>query len=176
MGEAVSNVIHVHFGPSAEECYAQACQLDEDAKTLSDAERLYERAVRLEPRYVEAHINLGNVRHRLGRLDAAEMSFRTALYLEPRNKLALYNLACTLDDLGKGVQAIDLFQEVLSIDETYADAHYNLARVLEARGCHREARPHWQRYVVLAPKTKWAKSARKFLGRPVPNLGWEGAS
>jgi hypothetical protein len=48
---------------SAEEWFDRACGLDEDPATAAEAQTAYERALELDPGYVPALINLGNVHY-----------------------------------------------------------------------------------------------------------------
>jgi protein O-mannosyl-transferase len=56
------------------------------------AERLYRRALALDPRHVHARTNLGNALVRQGRLEEAVMEYRRALRLDPGNAAARANL------------------------------------------------------------------------------------
>jgi len=64
---------------TAYELYLQASQLDEDPATMDGAERLYRRAVELDPWLTIAYTNLGNVRFRRHDLEGAEALYRKAL-------------------------------------------------------------------------------------------------
>jgi tetratricopeptide (TPR) repeat protein len=48
---------------------------------LVEAQALYERAIGLEPDFFEAHFNLGNIYHDLGRFPEAQACYREALGL-----------------------------------------------------------------------------------------------
>ncbi|MEJ0071840.1 MAG: tetratricopeptide repeat protein [Pseudomonadota bacterium] len=43
------------------------------------------RALTLDPRFVDAHLNLGNIRRQQGRFDAALSSYDHAIRLRPEN-------------------------------------------------------------------------------------------
>ena len=60
------------------------------------AGREYRRALRREPRFARAMVNLGNLEARRGRWAAAERRFRSALREAPADPDALNNLAVVL--------------------------------------------------------------------------------
>jgi len=68
----------------------------------------YERALREDPRFVKAHLQLGLLHAELRDLDTAEAAFRSGLEIEPRNSLVLVNLAAVRLAQGDrwGAQAI----------------------------------------------------------------------
>jgi Flp pilus assembly protein TadD len=49
--------------------------------------------VSIDPEFLEAHINLGGVLARMGRIGEARKSFRKALDVDPGNEIAARNLA-----------------------------------------------------------------------------------
>ena len=50
---------------------------------MIEAQALYERAIRLEPHCFEAHFNLGNIHHDLGRFESALACYHQAVALNP---------------------------------------------------------------------------------------------
>jgi tetratricopeptide (TPR) repeat protein len=66
---------------------------------------LYERAIALEPDVFEAHFNLGNIFHDLGRNTEAQACYREALRLNPGYADAHFYLAVTLEKSGRSHDA-----------------------------------------------------------------------
>ena len=67
-----------------------------------------ERALELDPRNPDIHLNLGQARHGSGDYAAARLQFETALRLAPARADAMYNLGVlclSADDLEVGVLA-----------------------------------------------------------------------
>lgn len=71
---------------------AYAAVLDDVGMDLAIVERMYIRAVQLEPTYVLALHGLGTVMHRMERLAEAEMYYKMALKIEPTHEGAFENL------------------------------------------------------------------------------------
>lgn len=60
---------------------------------LRSALDVIDRALRLDPQSVDAHIRRGSILHAMGRRDESEVSYRAALQLDPANAEALNDLA-----------------------------------------------------------------------------------
>jgi tetratricopeptide (TPR) repeat protein len=109
----------------------------------NDAERELEAALKINPRYVPALLNLGNLKEDLGDRDAARDAYSRAFAVDPDNRLALARLA--------GVShATELDQELAqrlraAIDQAgstpaeQADLGFALAGLLDAGGRYDEA-------------------------------------
>jgi len=74
-------------------------------KTLDIAQALYERAIGLDPDFFEAHFNLGNIYHDLGRFQEAAACYDLALELNPQYADAHFYLAITLEKTGHSAEA-----------------------------------------------------------------------
>ena len=72
---------------------------------IAEAQALYERAIALEPDVFEAHFNLGNIFHDLGRYVEAQICYRDALRLNPTYADAHFYLAVTLEKSGLSREA-----------------------------------------------------------------------
>ncbi|MET0412375.1 MAG: tetratricopeptide repeat protein [Polyangiaceae bacterium] len=148
---------------TAYELYLQASQLDEDPATMDGAERLYRRAVELDPWLTIAYTNLGNVRFRRHDLEGAEALYRKALEIDPRQPEAQYNLGYLILERGQADESIPFFIGALDSDPKFADAYFNLAMAYEQSGQTEKARPYWRSYVELEPHGTWSEIARRHL-------------
>ncbi len=105
--------------------------LETPGGALSDAQRAALDRVVLEARTawtsladrVEAHLNLGSLDARLGRLDAAEASYRTAIRLQPMFVPAYINLADLYRQQGREDRVREILEEALRRDPSAAEAH-----------------------------------------------------
>jgi tetratricopeptide (TPR) repeat protein len=111
--------------------------LDLEAYAPAEARRAYARAIELEPRHADAHVNLGRILHDAGDRAAAEAHYRQALDAGA-HPTAAYNLGVVLEDQGRLDDAETAYRRTIDLDPDLADAHYNLAMLLERRG-EREA-------------------------------------
>ena len=149
---------------SAEEWFDRGFELDDDPATRSEAQRAYEHALELDPTYVPALINLGNLHYGEGRPDQARTCFERAIEHEPGNAKARFNLANVLHDRRDYQPALILYRDAAALTPDFADAHFNLALTCEQVGLVEEAQRHWQHYLDLDPVGEWAAIAREHLG------------
>jgi len=106
---------------------------------LEQAKCLLQRAIVLQPKYVEAYINLGNVLGELKEHDAAMYNFKIAVSLDPKNAEAYFNLGIAFKDNNLPHEAIDAYRRSLLIMPEYAEAYNNLGTTLKDLGRYEEA-------------------------------------
>jgi DNA-binding transcriptional MerR regulator len=148
---------------TAYDLYAQASSLDEDPATFDEAEKLYRRALELDPHLAIALTNLGNIRFRRGDEQGAVDLYMRALELDDRQPEAHYNLGYVMLERGESRRAVHYFERALAADPRFSDAHFNLAMAYEQIGERAKARPHWKRYLEIEPTGTWADIAREHL-------------
>ena len=120
--------------------------IDLEAAAPEDARDAYRRAVELDPRHADAHVNLGRLLHEKGETRAAESHYRVALDIDPRHPTAAFNLGVVLDDMKREQEAIVAYRRAIDVDPENADAHYNLAGVYERVGRKAAAIRHLKAY------------------------------
>lgn len=147
----------------AHDLYIQASQLDEDPATMADAERIYRRALELDPWLAIAYTNLGNICFRRGDDVQAEGLYRRGLQVDAAQPEAQYNLGYVMLERGQPIDAIDFLKGAIASDPRFADAYFNLAMAYEQLNEGRKARPCWRRYLELEPTGTWAEIARGHL-------------
>jgi tetratricopeptide (TPR) repeat protein len=128
----------------AEDWYELGCELE--AVEPEQARDAYGRAVKLNPRHVDAHVNMGRLQHEAGQLRAAESHYRSALQIEPEDATAAYNLGVLLEDAGRPQEALQAYLQAIGADPEYADAHFNVAHLYEELGQKQETVRHLQIY------------------------------
>ena len=94
---------------------------------------------------------------------AARERYYAALELDPDHLEARVNLGCVLADLGELELAAASVQGAIDQHESYPDAHFHLARIHHLQGDSAAARPHWKRFLDLAPESPWASEAAERL-------------
>jgi len=118
---------------------------------LSDAERAYKKAIKINRDFIEAHNDLGNVLLARGRYKEAFNSFRKALTFRPNHPLLLTNLGNALQLQGEIEQAIDWFNKAIKQDPNFTGAHNNLGNALRDLGRFQEAVAAYKRAITISP-------------------------
>lgn len=148
--------------PDREEQLRQAILCDE-AGDLAGAANCYRAALAIGGPNANVCFQLADVLYRIGDLGAARERFFMALEIDENLVEARANLGCILMELGEKDLAIAAFEGTLTHHGDYPDVHFFLARALDEKGCREEARPHWQRFLDLAPASPWSEEARERL-------------
>jgi Tfp pilus assembly protein PilF len=100
----------------------------------------------------EAHLNVGAVYARIGRVQEAESALRTALRLDPRYVPALINLADLYRSQGRDQEGERLLRQATSIAPDSADSLHALGLLLVRRGQRQDAMELLGRAAALRPE------------------------
>jgi predicted O-linked N-acetylglucosamine transferase (SPINDLY family) len=133
-----------------------------------DAADLIGRAIAIQPKFAEAHNDLGVVLGAQAKLNEATACFERAVTLKPDYAEARLNLANALQRLGKLDQAVTGYEQALAIDPKLGIAHYNLAAIRRQQGRIEEAVAHYRQAVALMPNFA---EAHNNLGGALNELG-----
>lgn len=118
-----------------------------------------DKAIELNPRYVEAHVNRGIVLNDLGRTDEAAVAFASAhatsgdsrMGIPAHSAAKLANLHAELGeayvDSGALPQAIEQYEVALDLGPEFHDLRYRLGRLLLDSGRSLEAREAFEKVV-----------------------------
>jgi tetratricopeptide (TPR) repeat protein len=123
----------------------------------------FDRALELNPRYLEALIHRGLILNQVGRTSEAEECFRRAALADTGSirgfaapvaaRLANRHAELAQDyaDVGALDQAIDQYRRALELGPTFHDLRYRLARVLLEAGQVLDARDELEQVVTARP-------------------------
>lgn len=145
----VANLRHRRFArepasDDAEELFDLGVDLEE--LDPGRAETVYRRALAVDARHADAHVNLGRLLQCRGRVADARRHYQRALELARDHQLALFNLGTLYDEQDDLDTAEGYYRRAAGV----ADAHYNLCRICELRGDRLAALRHLRRYRQLA--------------------------
>jgi tetratricopeptide (TPR) repeat protein len=121
--------------------------LDRNGEALAS----YNRAIALDPDFVEAHNNRGNTLRALRRPAEALASFERALAIRPDYVEAFCNRGNALIALGRIDEALASFDRALALKPTYADALINRAAGLRLLGREAEAAVSYRQALAVNP-------------------------
>ena len=137
---------------SAEDWFDTGVALE--SKGAKAALLAYERAVAVDPAFLDAHINMGWLLHEAGRYVEAERVYRDAIKACGSDPLLMYNLGVLLDDMGRKNEAMEAYEAALRGNPNLADCYYNLALLCEDLKKPKEAIRHMAQYRRLI----WSKT------------------
>ena len=120
------------------ELYEKARMFQQQGK-LSEAEKAYRKALKINRNFVEAHNNLGNILLEKGKLKEATGSYRKALKLLPEHPMLLNNVGNVLQLRGENEEAIKYLRQAIQHNPDYTDAHTNLGNALSAQNKFNDA-------------------------------------
>lgn len=93
-------------------------------------------------------------------LNGAKERYYAAVELDETFVEARASLGCVLVELGQKELALSAFHGALQFHPDYPDVHFHVGRLLDEMKREDEARPHWQTFLDLAPRSPWAEEAR----------------
>jgi len=132
-----------------------------DQENYTKAEERYRRALELNPKYIEAMVNLGSVLSDLGRDEDAIDMFEKALAQDPEDCKARSNLGNAYYTLGRYPDAMYEYKRAIAIDADCYSAYFNIAVAFADAGIYREAVHWWNEVVQRAPGTSAARQAQE---------------
>jgi tetratricopeptide (TPR) repeat protein len=94
------------------------------------AEQAYRKALQLNPRNVDAHVDLGHILLNRGAIDEGLIHVNEVLRLDPNHVEARFNLGLALLNQGKTAEAAVQFAKVIPLRPDYAEAYYQLGVLL----------------------------------------------
>jgi len=116
-----------------------------------DAENCCRRAVRLQPRFAEAHFNLALALESQGNAEGAIAAYRKTIELKPTIAEAHLNLGNVLRTRDQVAEAEKCFRTAIDLRPSYAQAHYNLGNLLHCRKESDAAIESYRRAIACDP-------------------------
>jgi tetratricopeptide (TPR) repeat protein len=123
--------------------------LELESRNPAAALQAYSEALALDPRFSDAHVNLGRLLQLAGRTEKAIEHYLASIRAETSDPTGSFNLGTALEELGRWRDALRAYQHALKIDPHFADAHFNLARLYDQLGYRAEVIRHLQAYKRL---------------------------
>jgi len=129
---------------SAETSHCLGRALLVEGNNLSDAQRMLQRAVELDPHRAQYHLYVGWVAADIGQMDKARASFNKALELDKGFADAYWRRGILSARQGAAKDAVADFTEALRLRPSAYDVHAALADSYYDLGMESEALAHWQ--------------------------------
>lgn len=144
----------IALNPSNATAYSNLGNALDEIEDYDGAEKMYRKAIALDPKYSNAHYALGILLKNVRRdYDGAEEMYRKAIVLDPSNALVHSNLGNLLKIVRKDYGAEQMYRKAIELDPKHAPAHYNLGGLLENnRKDHDGAEEMYRKAIALDPK------------------------
>ncbi len=146
---------------TAEEWFQEGARLESVGGREEESLHHFKEAVKLDPAYADAYVEMGIVHHRLKRYIDAQRCFRLAIRRNPYHAKASFHLATVLDELNCTEEAIQWYERSLEADPFFPEAYFKLAGAVEKQGLFERAARHWKAYLTLDSGSPKAHLARK---------------
>lgn len=152
-----------------------------DAGFAEKAKDAYGEALRLNPKHLEALVNLGIALGDLNEPAEAIKTFEKALSIDPEDCNARSNLGNAYYAGGRYSEAMYEYRRAVDIDPKCHSALYNIGVAFADAGLFREAVSWWRKVAQVAPGTDAARNAEenikileRFVQAPIPPVKREG--
>ena len=125
--------------------------LTEHFDQFDEAISLLHNCIRVAPKYVDAHVNLGIAYARKGELQASIKSFEEALHLNPESVEALVSLGQAFLKISAPEKAIESFEKALELNSESSEIWSYRSDALNQVGQHTEAVKGYDHAISLQP-------------------------
>ncbi len=123
----------------AEIYFFHALKAKEERRFLR-AERLFRKAIEIEPGNPDFHFELGNLYAERNRFEPAQKEYEQAVMISPAHLPARYNLGLIYWELGRMGEAREEFRKVLEINPHHVKAQIQIGYTYQAENFIDEAR------------------------------------
>jgi tetratricopeptide (TPR) repeat protein len=125
---------------------------DYNAKKYDSAIENYEKALELNPKYVDVLNNLGLIYDKLENYQKAIFYYQNALEIKPDYAIAHYNTGLAYYKLKNYSKAIEFYKKAIELKPTYDKALYALGLVYYYQNNYPEAEYYYLKSVEVNPK------------------------
>jgi tetratricopeptide (TPR) repeat protein len=122
-----------------------------DEKKIEEAIEAYEKAIKIEPEYAEAHNDLGLIYEENGEYKRAVLSYKAAIRINPDYADAYNNLGLVYGKMDDYEREKEAYIETLRIVPDSAVANYNIAFTYRKMKDFKNSLKHYEKAIELAP-------------------------
>ena len=116
-----------------------------------DAIDAYKRAIKVDPDYTYAHLNLGVAYLKSHMQKDAIEALKRLIRIDPGDAMVHYNIGIAYCENGKYKDAIDAYKQAIRINPDFVDAHYNLGVAYYESGKSKDAIDAYKQAIKIDP-------------------------
>jgi tetratricopeptide (TPR) repeat protein len=131
--------------------YFKKAELELKRNNLSDAEKLYIKAIAMNPSHVEAHAKLGMLYLNQEQFAKAELIYRKLVLTVTDDPVYYSNLGLSLFQQEKYAEAKEFYEKSIELDASRAGRFYSLARINHLLGDFENALFNIEKALTLDP-------------------------
>ncbi len=120
----------------------------------------YNKAIKLDPQFIEAYSNRGIAKSALGQNQKAIEDYSKAIEINPQFSGAYYNRGVVKSTLGQKQEAIEDYSKAIEINPQYAKAYYNRGVAKSVLRKHEEAIEDYSKVIEINPQNADAYNNR----------------
>ena len=135
---------------------------------LDVAQELYNKVLKIDPNFLNAHNNLGAIFKSSGEYQKAKDCFQKAIEINPNHIESHNNLGVIFKELGENEKAKGCYEKAIEINPNYADAYYNLGIIFQGLREIQKAKDCYEKAIEINPNYA---NAHYNLGNTFKELG-----
>jgi type IV pilus biogenesis/stability protein PilW len=120
-------------------------------REILKAAQAYQKAIEIDPTYIEAYNNLGILYQEIGDLNKALEAYQKAIEINPRYEKTLNNLGILFLLTNRYNEAIEAFRKAIAINPTNIESYINLGILFRKQGQTDKAIESYQEALALDP-------------------------
>jgi len=133
-----------------EEAFNIACQ-NQKKNNFTKAKEIYSKIIKLQPKFIEAHNNLGLIFRAEGKVSDAIKCYEKILEIDPNLINANINLGIIFQKIGNNKKAINFYNKVIEVNPNFIMAQYNLGLVFSQLGENEKAIRCYKKVIEVDP-------------------------
>ncbi len=124
----------------------------DNLKLYDKAIEYYQKAININPKYVEAYNNMGIIYSKQGNDNKALEMYEKAISINPEHASTYANMGAAYNNKGDFDKAIKLYGKAININPSDAESYYNMGLAYDHKGNYDKAIGLYEKAISFNPK------------------------